>query len=37
MKKTMRKLWALVGAAGLCVLQVGGCPLTDVLGGVLGG
>jgi len=30
--KRMRRLWALM-RAGLCALQVGGCPLTDVLGG----
>lgn len=34
--KLKRRLIALLGA-GMFALQVGGCPLTDLFGGLLGG
>ncbi len=34
--KIKRKLIALL-SAGMFALQVGGCPLTDLFGGILGG
>jgi hypothetical protein len=34
--KSIKRVLAFL-ATGMCMLQVGGCPLTDILGGVLGG
>lgn len=34
--KSMKRVLAFLGS-GFFMLQVGGCPITDMLGGVLGG
>jgi len=34
--KSIKRVFAFLGS-GICMLQVGGCPITDLFGGLLGG